>query len=165
MTPTAVPLPTPAELEAYLHEHIPLTRAMHARVVAVTHDHARLAAPLAPNINHRDTVFGGSAAALATLAAWSLLHARLVAARLPCRLVIQRNSMDYDQPIPDAFVATARLADPDDWARFERTLRRRGRARITAQAELHCRDRPVARFEGEFVAVVNPAAESHRAGH
>lgn len=161
-TPDA-PLPTPAELEAYLHEHIPLTRAMQVAVVAVTLDRAELAAPLAPNINHRDTVFGGSAAALATLAGWTLLHARLAVARLPCRLVIQRNVMDYDQPIPDAFRATARLADAGDWPRFERTLRRHGRARITAHAELHCRGLPVARFEGDFVAVTNLPSESPRA--
>lgn len=161
-TPDA-PLPTPAALEAYLHEHIPLTRAMQASVVALTPDHAELAAPLAPNINHRDTVFGGSAAALATLAAWSLLHARLAAARLPCRLVIQHNVMHYDQPIPDTFGAIARLADPADWARFERTLRRHGRARITARAELHCRGATVARFEGDFVAVANATAESRHA--
>jgi hypothetical protein len=86
----------------------------------------RLAAPLAPNINHRDTVFGGSAAALATLAAWTLLHARLTAAGLPSRLVIQRNTMDYDAPIPDDFTAEAALKVPAQWNRFATMLERRG---------------------------------------
>lgn len=147
------PLPSPAELEAYLHAHIPLTRAMQVSVLEVTPDHARLAAPLAPNINHRDTVFGGSAAALATLAAWTLLHSRLAAAGLPSRLVVQRNTMDFLAPIPGDFSATACLTDPTSWPRFEQMLRRKGRARITAAATLHCGNTEVGRFEGDFVAI------------
>ena len=80
---------------------------MQVSVLEATPDATLLAAPLAPNINHRETVFGGSAAALATLAAWTLLHARLAAAGLPSRLVIQRNTMDYDAPIPTDFTARA----------------------------------------------------------
>ena len=116
--PAAHPLPSPAELQQYLHEHIPLTRAMQVTVLEATPDATLLAAPLAPNINHRDTVFGGSAAALATLAAWTLLHARLAATGLPSRIVIQRSAMDYDAPIPDDFSARATLQDPAHWARF-----------------------------------------------
>jgi hypothetical protein len=58
----------PAELERYLHEHIPLTRAMALGVVAITADAVILQAPLQPNINHRATVFGGSAGRLVTVA-------------------------------------------------------------------------------------------------
>lgn len=152
------PLPSPAALETYLHEHIPITRAMQVSVAAIAPDHARLTAPLAPNINHRETVFGGSAAALATLAAWTLLHARLRAAGLPSRLVIQRNSMEFLAPIPADFSATAQLADPAAWARFEQMLRRKGRARISTVATLECGGESVGRFAGDFVAVAAAAA-------
>ena len=56
-------------LENYLHEHIPLSKAMGVTVRSVSGEAVTLAAPLAPNINHRETVFGGSASALAILAA------------------------------------------------------------------------------------------------
>jgi thioesterase domain-containing protein len=158
MTHPSAPLPTPQALEAYLHEHIPITRAMQVTVDSVDADHARLAAPLAPNINHRETVFGGSAAALATLAAWTLLHARLTAARLPSRLVIQRNTMEFLAPIPSDFTATARLADPTAWTRFEQMLRRKGRARISTIAKLGCEGREVGEFQGDFVAVAQDTA-------
>ena len=65
------------DLEHYLHEHIPLSRAMQAQVLAASTEGITLGAPLAPNINHRETVFGGSASALAILAAWALVHTRL----------------------------------------------------------------------------------------
>jgi thioesterase domain-containing protein len=61
---------TPIELERYLHEHIPLSHAMRVGVVTVDAGTVVLRAPLEPNINHRETVFGGSASALAILAAW-----------------------------------------------------------------------------------------------
>jgi thioesterase domain-containing protein len=57
------------EVERYLHAHIPLSRAMAVEVQAATPVCVRLCAPLAPNINHRETVFGGSASAVAILAA------------------------------------------------------------------------------------------------
>lgn len=144
---------SPAELEHYLHEHIPLSRAMQVSVLQVGDDEAVLAAPLAPNINHRETVFGGSASALAILAAWSLLHVRLGDARTASRLVIQRNTMDYRLPIRGDFIARSSLANPEDWERFQRTLERKGRARITIASVLEHAGETAAYFAGEFVAV------------
>jgi thioesterase domain-containing protein len=144
---------TPRELEEYLHAHIPLSRAMEVRVVTADVDAVELQAPLAPNINHRATVFGGSASAVAILAAWSLLHLRLVAAQSDARLVIQRNTMDYLAPITGSFTATASLAAQSDWAAFLRLLARRGRARIGVGAVVGFDGRDAGRFHGEFVAL------------
>ena len=141
-----------SELETYLHDHIPLSRAMAVRVVSLADSKVVLGAPLGPNINHRDTVFGGSASALAILSAWSLLHLRLTAAGQPSRVVIQRNSMDYLVPIAGDFTATATL-DPDGgWDGFLKLLIRRGLARITVGAELEYRGQIAGRLSGEFVA-------------
>src|ERR1700734_2565761 len=81
-------------VQRYLYQYIPLSAAMGVQVRAATLGHVKLAAPLAPNVNHTETVFGGSAAALATLSAWTLLHLRLEAARSDARLVIQRSRME-----------------------------------------------------------------------
>lgn len=144
------------ELERYLHEHIPLSRAMAVTVVTATPQEVCLAAPLAPNINHRDTVFGGSAAALAMLAAWSLLHVRLEAEGRAARLVIQRNTMEYERPIPGDFIARARLAETQSWAQFSRLLARRGKARIGVAAALEYAGQVAGRLHGEFVALAGP---------
>jgi len=143
---------TRRELERYLHEHIPLSRAMAVTVVAATPQEVCLAAPLGPNINHRDTVFGGSAAALAMLAAWSLLHVRLRAEGRAARLVIQRNTMEYERPIPGDFTARATLAEPDRWSQFSAMLARRGKARIAVTAVLEHAGQAAGRLHGEFVA-------------
>ena len=142
---------TEAELETYLHDHIPLSRTMAVRVISLAADKVILGAPLGPNINHRDTVFGGSASAVAILSAWSLLHLRLTAAGQPSRLVIQRNTMDYLAPIAGDFTATASLGDEVEWDRFLRMLGRKGLARISAGAVLEHEGKVAGRLTGEFV--------------
>jgi thioesterase domain-containing protein len=146
------------DLERYLHEHIPLSKAMQVSVVSVDLDGVTLGAPLAPNINHQDTVFGGSASALAILAGWSLLHTRLAGAGLSRRLVIQRNTVNYDLPIAGPFMARAFIRTPAAWESFVVMLRRKGRARLTVSCILEYDGRPAGRFEGGFVALGSSGA-------
>ncbi len=146
------------ELERYLHEHIPLSAAMQVAVEEVSEQAVRLRAPLAPNINHRETVFGGSASALAILSSWSLLHLRLKTAGVSGRLVIQRNSMEYERPISGEFFAESYLTDPEKWAWFLRVLARKGRSRIAAGAALWYEGAEAGRFEGEFVVLESAEA-------
>lgn len=142
----------PVELERYIHGHIPLSRAMGVSVVSVEDDALTLQAPLGPNINHRQSVFGGSASALAILAGWALLHVRLRAEGLANRLVIQRNMMEYQRPILGPFTARATLEHPDRWRQFTAMLKRKGKGRVTVSAVLEQTDEVVGRFTGEFVA-------------
>lgn len=141
-----------ADLRAYLYEHIPLSQAMGICVVSVAPDAVVLRAPLAPNINHRRTVFGGSASALAILAAWSVLHVRCRGAGIDARLVIQRNTMEYEQPIQSEFTAQARIDDAA-WSTFTRMFARKGRARIALVSVLESEGHVVGRLSGEFVAL------------
>jgi len=140
-------------LREYLRRHIPLAAAMDIDVLHVATDSVALSAPLAPNINHRDTAFGGSVSALAILAAWSLLHLRLRAGKIESRLVIQRNAMEYLLPIDGTFTARATLTTQESWDPFVRLLRRRGKARIAVLATLEYGGATAGRFEGEFVAL------------
>lgn len=144
---------SPTELEQYLHEHIPISKAIKVSVVSVASDAVILRAPLEPNINHRETVFGGSASALAILAAWSLLHTRLHAEAIASRLVIQRNTMEYDLPILGEFTARSSLGQSVEWSKFTRTLARRGKARVAVMSVLEYKGQCAGRFSGEFVAL------------
>jgi thioesterase domain-containing protein len=144
---------SPTELQRYLHDHIPLSQAMQVTAVSVSTDAVLLSAPLAPNINHRETVFGGSASALAILAAWSLLHVRLRAEGVDCRLVIQRNMMEYALPIQGEFFARSSLEQPAQWPGFLRMLQRKGKARVSVLSVLEHQGQAVGRLQGEFVAL------------
>jgi thioesterase domain-containing protein len=149
-----------ADLQAYLHENIPLSAAMGVQVRVATPEYVLLAAPLGPNINHHQTVFGGSGAVLATLSAWTLLHLRLKQEQLQARLVIQRSSMEYERPIPGDFEAACQFADDSAWQKFRSTLERRGRARMTLNAALLHAAQQMGVFVGDFVAIAPPGRRS-----
>lgn len=51
-------------LRDYLYDQIPLTKAMEVEVGLVSESSLSLKAPIGPNINHRETVFEGSATVL-----------------------------------------------------------------------------------------------------
>lgn len=140
------------ELQQYLHLRIPLSKAMDVRVVEATTDGVRLSAPLAPNINHRETVFGGSASAVAILSAWTLLYVRLEKEGISTRVVIQRNTMNYDRPITGEFVALSSIPGSTTWQKFLTTLKRKNRARISVSTVLHCNGEKVGELQGDFVA-------------
>jgi thioesterase domain-containing protein len=140
-------------LQDYLYQHIPLTRAMQVEVLEAEPAGVRLAAPLAPNINHRDTVFGGSACAVAVLSAWALLYVRLQTLGLDGRVVIHANTMRYDRPISGTFTAVTLAPEPAVWDRFMHTLERRRRARITLTAELFYDGDKAGEMSGQFVAI------------
>lgn len=141
------------ELEVYLHEHIPLSKAMQVSVIEGGPSRVSLSAPLAPNINHRDTVFGGSASAVAILAAWTILYLRLKEVGLYSRVVIQRNEMSYGRPVAGDFIASASIIDEDGWQRFLKILERRNRARITVTSILEYEGQPAGSMTGDFVAI------------
>ena len=144
---------TTDEVQQYLYDHIPLSKAMQVSAIALSDSEVILSAPLAPNINHRDTVFGGSASALAILAAWSLLYLRLRNAGVESRIVIQRNTMDYQLPMDGEFFARSSLAHPEEWDRFMRLLTSKGRARISVSSTTEFEGKVTGQLVGEFVAL------------
>lgn len=142
-----------ATVERYLYDHIPLSRSMAVSVMQVDQKGVILSAPLSPNINHRSTAFGGSLSAIAILAAWTYIHCQLEALSLPCRLVIQSNSIEYLQPVAADFYAHCMAPPQQHWDRFIKTIARRGKGRITLSAEIYSETRLAGKFQGKYVAL------------
>ncbi|MBI5848875.1 MAG: YiiD C-terminal domain-containing protein [Nitrospirae bacterium] len=140
-------------IQDYLHEHIPLSKAMGVEVRKADAEGVVLSAPLAPNINHRETVFGGSASSLAILAAWTAVHFRLKQEGLTCRLVIQRNSMSYDKPIAGDFTARCDAPETEAWQHFVAMLKRKKIARVELSSVIEYDQQIAGRMEGAFVAI------------
>src|SRR5258708_20307400 len=88
------------DLEAFLHEKIPLTRAMGLRVAESTAVRLVLEAPLAANVNHLGTAFGGSLHALPTLACYAPLWTLLREAGAAPHLVPNPTHPPHPQPAP-----------------------------------------------------------------
>jgi len=145
-------------LQRYLHEHIPMSRHLGTAVLEAGAERVRLRAPLGPNLNHRRTAFGGSLSALAILACWAWLHLRLRERSFAGQIVIMGNSMKFLAPAEGDFEVVCGAPPPERWARFGRTLDRRGRARLELDAEIQVDTLPVASFRGQYVALAGPPA-------
>ncbi|MDH3207068.1 MAG: thioesterase domain-containing protein [Gemmatimonadota bacterium] len=144
---------TRAEVEAYLMEHIPLSAGMAISVIDAGPDGVTIEAPLAPNVNHRGTAFGGSVAALAILAGWTLVHLRLRAEGLIAHTVIQSSSVRYDAPIHGGFRAMTEPLQPAAWEKFVRTVTRRGKGRVHVSVQVLAEGCVAATFTGAYVAI------------
>jgi thioesterase domain-containing protein len=149
----APPVTLRAELQAYLHAHIPLSVHLGAWVVEAGNERVRLQAPLAPNLNHRSTAFGGSISAMAILAGWSLLWVRLRGLTPGHHIVIAENSVAYLAPVTTDFTATCAAPADAAWERFLRTFRQRGRARIELEVAVEAAGATAASFRGRFVVL------------
>jgi thioesterase domain-containing protein len=147
--------PAAREIERYLHANIPLSTAMGLQVLAASRTRVTIFAPLAPNINHRSTAFGGSVSAVAILAGWAWLHLALHEARLSPRVVIQRNSIEYLAPVQGDFTSTSVGLAPAAFDKFVRQLGRVGKARATIAAEIIFDGKVAATLSGDYVALAS----------
>jgi thioesterase domain-containing protein len=142
-----------AELEHYLHRHIPVSHAMGISVVTASVDMVALRAALEPNLNHRNTAFGGSVASVAILAGWSLLRIGLHAESPLPQIVIQRSTMEYLAPVVADFDAVCHRPADAAWQRFMNAFTRRGRGRLSLAVDVLCAGAVVGHLTGVFVAM------------
>ena len=140
-----------ARLQQYMLDTIPLVHPMHVRVAACDATGLRLTAPLAPNINHERTAFGGSLASLATLACWGYLWL-LLEDHPGMHMVVNEAQIRYLRPVSGELSARCPAPPEEDLKKFLDTLGRRGRARLPLRAEFREADGLCAEYTGSFVA-------------
>ncbi|HRQ65238.1 MAG TPA: YiiD C-terminal domain-containing protein [Xanthomonadaceae bacterium] len=119
-----------AALEAFILEHIPLTRAISLRVLDADAESLTLGAPLGPNVNDKGCAFGGSLASLLTLAGWGLVRLRLGEAADDSEIYVQDSVLRYSAPVWSDLRVRARLAEGESWQHFRQAFASRGRARV-----------------------------------
>jgi thioesterase domain-containing protein len=136
--------------EKFLHEQIPITRAMGLRVVAHDDTGFTVEAPVALNSNHLRTGFGGSINAVATLAAYGFLWVELNDAA--AHVVVAESSIRFLRPVRETIRATCQPPGANTLADFRRDFAEKGKARITLLVKVTEANETAAEFEGRFVA-------------
>jgi thioesterase domain-containing protein len=136
--------------EKFLHEQIPITRAMGLRVVANDESGFTVEAPVALNSNHLKTAFGGSINAVATLAAYGFLWMELNDAA--AHVVVAESSIKFLRPVRETIRATCPRPDPNTLAAFRARFAEKGKAPIALRVEVSEGGESAAVFEGRFVA-------------
>jgi thioesterase domain-containing protein len=150
------PLLSVSQLLEFFRAKVPLATAMAVEVLEATPARVHLRFPLAPNINHHGTAFGGSLSAAGILAGWSLLHVGLSAQGVRAATVVAESRTRYLAPIAAAFDAVAQAPPRPRWEEFLDMLGRWGRAKLELRTELLPRgeSRPAALHEGVYVAIL-----------
>src|ERR1700712_3664465 len=144
----------PKVLEAYLHEKIPLSRAMKVAVVESGATRLVLEAPLEPNINHLGTAFGGSLHTLPTLACYSRVWTIMREAGVEGHVVVKHSEASYRQPVKGRLRAVCVRPAKSLVTRFMDDLRRNKKARMELTAIVEGKNgKPAVDFHGTFVAL------------
>jgi len=136
--------------EKFLHEQIPITRAMGLRVVGRDENGFVVEAPVALNSNHLRTAFGGSINAVATLAAYGFLWVELSDAA--AHVVVAESSIRFLRPIRETIRATCLRPNAKSLAAFRSQFAEKGKARIALRVNVAEAGETAAEFEGHFVA-------------
>jgi thioesterase domain-containing protein len=138
------------QLERVLHEDIPLSKAIGIGVASYDGTRLQLTAPLAPNINHKCTAFGGSLYSAAVLCGWGLLHLKLTEAGLHKHIVIQEADVRYLFPV-DADITAECSVDQTSLQKFLHALKKHGRARLSLDVVIKHNGQLAVEFSGRYV--------------
>lgn len=141
----------PADITRFLHEKIPLARAMDARVESIGAKGLVITAPMKANHNHLGTAFGGSIAALATLAGYAMLWQAL--GDRDAHVVIRDSQMGFRHPVTGTLRAVCPQPDETELKKFRARFARAGKARITLRVTLEENERVCVSFTGTYVAI------------
>jgi thioesterase domain-containing protein len=139
------------ETETFFHAQIPITAAMGVRVEAYDSRQLVLTAPLETNHNHLGTAFGGSLAAVATLAGYGFLWLEL--GDCTAHLIIRDSALSYRRPVRREIRAICRRPQEAELTAFKAAFAHKGKGRIRLRVSIE-EDKEVAvEFEGTFVAM------------
>lgn len=143
------------KLTDFLKAHVPATQYMGLEVQHYDGKTLQLSAPLAPNINDKNTAFGGSLYCLCVMSCWGMLYLKTQEKGIACNQVVMQSSINYYAPVDDTIVATCESPDPavldDFFNRFTNT----GRAKISLQSHIECNGKKAVSFEGQYALLKN----------
>jgi len=145
-------MPVINDLQKCLADQIPLTGAIGIKVVEAG-EKVVLKAPLAPNLNHKRTAFGGSLYSVAVLAGWSWIWVRMQEEKIKGHIVIAGSEMEYQEAVTGDFTATCLGIDAEAWDRAVTGFERRGKARVTLEVAVESMGKLGAVLIGDYAIV------------
>ncbi len=147
------------EIQRTIDERIGPAAQMQFRVERCDGESLHMSAPLAANLNHHGSGFGGSLYSICAVAGWALVLCALREAGLDGWIVIRAAQVRYLRPLREDLHVRIAPAQPGGLATALADLRRRGAARVSLRASIADRGQPALAFEGEFsIKAVAPAA-------
>ncbi len=143
------------KLTDFLKAHVPVTQYMGFEVAHYDGQTLQLSAPLAPNINDKNTAFGGSLYCLCVMSCWGMLYLKTQEKGIECNQVVMQSSINYYAPVDDTIVATCHSPDSATLEEFFTRFKSTGRAKIRLQSQIDCKGKNAVVFEGQYALLEN----------
>lgn len=139
----------------YLRQHVPLTREINIVAGEFNEEWFELEAPLAPNLNDKNTAFGGSLATLCTLSGWCITALVCREASQNIDISVLDSQIRYRLPVKtDPIIARAYMPTPSATELFIEQLKLEGRARLSINVEVSTAHKTAVSFGGLYYARV-----------
>jgi thioesterase domain-containing protein len=147
------------KLKQFFIAHLPITQFMGLDVESYDGDTLILTAPLEPNINDKQTAFGGSLYNTAVMACWGMIYLKTQEKGIACNQVVTEGSMKYIAPIDGRIRAICHAPSEEELTNFFEHFERKGKARISLEAaiyndtcvkEIDPETKPSAKFSGQY---------------
>ncbi len=145
-----------SKLQDFFKSHLPITQFMEMDVESYDGKTLVLHAPLNPNINDKQTAFGGSLYNASVMACWGMLYLKTLEANITCNQVVTKGSIEYKAPVKGDIRAICHAPDETELAKLMKAFKDKGRARLTLQATIECSGKIAVEFEGTYAILSNP---------
>ncbi len=159
MTKQIAPVEISEKLKHFFIEHLPITQFMGLEVESYDGETLILTAPLEPNINDKQTAFGGSLYNTAVMACWGMIYLKTQEKNISCNQVVTEGTMKYLAPVEGRIRAICHAPSEEELASFFEHFERKGRARIGLEAAVYndiCvmkidpETKPAVKFSGQY---------------
>ena len=138
-------------LETFLHEMIPLARAMGVRIDVSDENKLELIAPHELNRNSLNTAFGGSLVSLATLAGYGVVWELMRNEDSKWKIVIKDSKAAYRRPVLGDLRAICERPTKLAIDEFKSALARYGQAKLKLRAAVVEKGAVAVDFQAAFV--------------
>ena len=146
-------MPTVDEINQHLHEQIPMTSQMGIHVQSFSSEGVIATAPLEANINHQQSAFGGSIAALGIVTGFVAIWGNLKLRTISAELVIQHSETEFSKPGLGDMESRSRTISDNALESFTNLLTENGTARILVTSDIFSDGKLIASNTGTFVAI------------
>jgi thioesterase domain-containing protein len=146
------------KLKQFFIDHLPITQFMGLEVESYDGDTLILTAPLEPNINDKQTAFGGSLYNTAVMACWGMIYLKTQEQNIQCNQVVTEGSMKYLAPVDGRIRAICHAPSEEELTSFFEHFERKGKARISLEAEIY-NDVCVMKIDPEVEPKIKPSVK------
>ena len=142
-------------LTEFFVAHVPLTQFMELDVDSYDGQQLTLKAPLEPNINDKQTAFGGSLFNACVMTCWGFAYLKTLEAKLDGNQVVVSGNIKYKRPVTGEIKATCTTPGEEAEHHFIDGFERHGKGKIELKATVMCEGKVAVEFEGTYAILKN----------